>query len=135
LREVVVVVNQFVCMNYTKGKIGFRFDGGVIPFEIGFVDNSAYHIDSDDLNYLQQLYPQNFPSFNRRLHLSKKNWGENVIERNLCKLMMHNKLVLRRTYKEEETNIRFKWVGPVWNRASYHEGQLSEQGQHLLRYM
>lgn len=114
MKEQVVVVNQFVGPSYTEGHIGFRYDSAVVPFVIGDHYDSEYHITMNDINQLASTYPTYLSPFNRKTHKTVQNWGENIVEIGLCRLMMDNKLLLEREYNGYMVPVRFKWLGDMW---------------------
>ena len=114
MKEQVVLVNQFVGPSYTKGLIGFRYNNFSVPFVLGDHHDSEYHLTMSDITALAASYPSYISTFNRTVHRTYSNWGENVVEIGLCDLMMDNKLLLYRLYNGSEVPVRFKWIGDKW---------------------
>ncbi|WP_050179722.1 hypothetical protein [Domibacillus robiginosus] len=104
-------VSRFVGVSYTKGKIAFGNKKAIVPYELGFHGEQAYHVDMQDLRELMEKYPDYLNSYNKQLYMTRSYWGQNNIEVGLCWLMKEGRVTLRR----QRQDIHFTWVGPDWN--------------------
>ncbi|RUL45640.1 hypothetical protein [Lysinibacillus antri] len=113
MAEITAKVNEFVGPTYTKGYIGFRYNGTVVPYYIGNYSDTAYHLDMVSIDMLANNFPQYIQS--KEKGMKATDWGYKT-EIGLCKLMLDNKLKLvMPNEKGERILVNFEWEGSLWD--------------------
>ena len=111
--EYVVAVNQFVGPSYEKGRIGFRFQKGVVPFVIGSHDGSKYHMEMKDLQLFMKKGEEWITPF-EEYEGNLIEWGKHEVEVKLSRFMKKG-LKVHRLLEERPVTVKFLWVGEEWN--------------------
>jgi hypothetical protein len=93
-------------------RISFHYGSGYALYPKGKTkEHGPYHLDEEDIIWLSKEFSSYIPSYGAPYYQGiVTDWGYDT-EEGLCKLMMEEKLILKRNGYQ----VAYKWVGNPWN--------------------